>query len=177
MGNCQAADASTVVIHHPKGGRVERLYWPVSASDVMRNNPGHYVALVTFYHTGEDETRKGNGGVRLRRVKLLRPKDILILGHVYRLVSTQEVVKGLWAKKYERERMRKTQLESNKRQERPREVQNPASLTDSRPAPALETLNQGDKQERQRPKPSHLAGRSTLKPWRPSLQSISELAM
>ncbi|XP_068643073.1 uncharacterized protein [Aristolochia californica] len=135
MGNCQAADASTVVIQHPKGGRVERLYWPVSASEVMRNNPGHYVALVTFCQTGDDQTREGNGGVRFTRVKLLRPKDILILGQVYRLVTAQEVMKGLWAKKYERERTRKNQLESNKRQERPREEQH------SRPAP--ETMNQG----------------------------------
>ncbi|KAG9451121.1 hypothetical protein H6P81_011086 [Aristolochia fimbriata] len=180
MGNCQAADASTVVIQHPKGGRVERLYWPVSASEVMRNNPGHYVALVTFCHTtagaGEDDrTREGNeGGVRLTRVKLLRPKDVLILGQVYRLVTAQEVMKGLWSKKCEKERLRKNQLDSSsKRHERPREARNPASVRDSRP-PAPEIVNQGVKQERHRPKPSQSAVRSSTKPWRPSLQSISE---
>lgn len=47
MGNCQAAEAATVVVQHP-GGRVERLYWATTAAEVMRANPGHYVALVTL---------------------------------------------------------------------------------------------------------------------------------
>jgi hypothetical protein len=42
MGNCQAA---TVLVQHP-GGRVQRLYWTTSATEVMHANPGHYVTLV-----------------------------------------------------------------------------------------------------------------------------------
>jgi hypothetical protein len=32
---------------------VERLYWATSAAEVMRGNPGHYVAFVT-HRTGTD---------------------------------------------------------------------------------------------------------------------------
>lgn len=87
MGNCQAADAAMVVIQHP-GGRVERSYWPLSASEVMRSNPGHYVALVTLCQPSEEEKRD-NGGIRFTRVKLLRAKDTLVLGQVYRLLTSE----------------------------------------------------------------------------------------
>jgi hypothetical protein len=80
MGNCQAAAAG--VLQHP-GGRVERLYWSTSAAEVMRANPGHYVALVTLRVAEERRT------VRLTRVKLLKPKETLLLGHAYRLIATQ----------------------------------------------------------------------------------------
>lgn len=45
MGNCQAVDAAALVIQHPSG-KIERLYWPVSASEVMRTNPGYYLSLI-----------------------------------------------------------------------------------------------------------------------------------
>lgn len=93
MGNCQAADAAMVVIQHP-GGRVERSYWPISASEVMKNNPGHYVALVTLCQPSEEEKRD-NGGIRITRVKLLRAKDTLILGQVYRLLTSEGLVSFL----------------------------------------------------------------------------------
>ncbi|VAI17829.1 unnamed protein product [Triticum turgidum subsp. durum] len=35
MGNCQAAEAAEVIIQHP-GGKVERLYWPTPAAEVMK---------------------------------------------------------------------------------------------------------------------------------------------
>jgi hypothetical protein len=90
MGNCQAAEAAAVVLQHP-GGRVERLYWSTSAAEVMRANPGHYVALVTLRvaeerHDAADGERRT---VRLTRVKLLKPKEMLLLGHAYRLITTQ----------------------------------------------------------------------------------------
>jgi hypothetical protein len=92
MGNChcQAAEAAAVVVQHP-GGRVERLYWSTSAAEVMRANPGHYVALVTLRvaeerHDAADGERRT---VRLTRVKLLKPKETLLLGHAYRLITTQ----------------------------------------------------------------------------------------
>lgn len=86
MGNCQATEAATVVIQHP-GGRVERLYWPTSAEEVMRSNPGHYVALVTVCLSKEQ--REAGGSVRVTRVRLLKPKDTLLLGQVYRLITSQ----------------------------------------------------------------------------------------
>nr|XP_029121987.1 uncharacterized protein LOC105050302 isoform X2 [Elaeis guineensis] len=112
MGNCQATEAATVVIQHP-GGRVERLYWPTSAEEVMRSNPGHHVALVTLCLSKEQ--REDGGSVRVTRVRLLKPKDMLLFGQVYRLITSQEVTKAIRARKYEK--MKKTQSELIKKQE------------------------------------------------------------
>ncbi|OIW17717.1 hypothetical protein TanjilG_29067 [Lupinus angustifolius] len=112
MGNCQAIDTATLVIEQPNG-KVEKLYWPVTATQVMNTNPGHYVALLisTTLCTSKDKqncpnnthnnsnNNNNNNSVRLTRIKLLKPTDTLVLGHVYRLVSAQEVMKGIWAKK------------------------------------------------------------------------------
>lgn len=87
MGNCQAVDAAALVIQHPSG-RIERLYWPVVASEVMRTNPGHYVSLIIPLPQSEEDNREPKT-VRFTRVKLLRPNDTLALGHAYRLVTTQ----------------------------------------------------------------------------------------
>jgi hypothetical protein len=119
MGNCQAAEAAAVVIQHP-GGKVERLYWPTTAADVMRANPGHYVALVILRISadkaasaaaaGDNKTNAGGstgvggGGAKITRVKLLKPKDTLLLGQVYRLITSQEVTKALRARKNEKMR-------------------------------------------------------------------------
>ncbi|KAK6931111.1 PADRE domain [Dillenia turbinata] len=113
MGNCQAIDAAALVIQHPSG-RMDRLYWPVTASEVMKMHPGHYVSLiiplpVTGGEGGGEENPEDNKTVRFTRVKLLRPTDTLALGHAYRLVTTQEVMKVLRAKKYAK--MKKTQGE------------------------------------------------------------------
>lgn len=102
MGNCQAAEEATVVVQHP-GGRVERLYWATSAAEVMRANPGHYVALVTLRVT-EEEGQQRRGAVRLTRVKLLKPRDTLQLGHAYRLIAVDEVTRAVQARKEEKTR-------------------------------------------------------------------------
>jgi hypothetical protein len=81
MGNCQAAELATVVIHHP-GSKIERIYWSVSAHEVMNSNPGHYVALVV-----SSPTLKSENGLPLKHLKLLRPDDTLLIGQVYRLIS------------------------------------------------------------------------------------------
>lgn len=86
MGNCQASEAAAVVIQHP-GGKVERLFWPTTAADVMRSNPGYYVALVTLYVSEEKDG--GGGAVRFTRARLLKAKDTLLLGQVYRLIASQ----------------------------------------------------------------------------------------
>ncbi|KAK7307692.1 hypothetical protein VNO77_40978 [Canavalia gladiata] len=82
MGNCQAAEAATVVIHHP-GNKIQRIYWSVSARQVMNSNPGHYVALVIT---------KSHNGTLFNQFKLLRPHDTLLIGHVYRLISFQVLI-------------------------------------------------------------------------------------
>ncbi|XP_058069783.1 uncharacterized protein LOC131218919 isoform X2 [Magnolia sinica] len=94
MGNCQAAEAATVVIQRP-GGVIQRIYWSVSANEVMASNPGHYVAVVTASVTARSET-----GVPVKQLKLLRPDDTLHIGHVYRLISFEEVLKEFAGKKY-----------------------------------------------------------------------------
>ncbi|ESQ31255.1 hypothetical protein EUTSA_v10004994mg [Eutrema salsugineum] len=94
MGNCQAAEAATVLIHHPAENKVERIYWSVTASDIMRSNPGHYVAVVVT-----SPTLKNDKGSPLKQLKLLRPDDTLLIGHVYRLVSFEEVLNEFATKK------------------------------------------------------------------------------
>lgn len=96
MGNCQAIDTATLVIEQPNG-KVERLYCPVSASEVMKTNPGHYVALLissTTLCTSKNtencpNKNHNNNPVRITRIKLLKPTDTLLLGQVYRLISDQ----------------------------------------------------------------------------------------
>jgi len=110
MGNCQAAEAAEVIIQHP-GGKVDRLYWPTPAADVMKTNPGHYVALVILRLspddkalTGSEAAAAGAGAAKITRVKLLKPKDTLHLGQVYRLITAQEVTKALKARKNDKMR-------------------------------------------------------------------------
>ena len=98
MGNCQAIDAATLVVQHPCG-KVDKFYWSVSASEIMRMNPGHYVALListTLYHSSNNDKCPDNSAnnvnpVRLTKIKLLRPTDTLVLGQVYRLITTQGI--------------------------------------------------------------------------------------
>ncbi|KAG5222345.1 DUF4228 domain protein [Salix suchowensis] len=68
MGNCQAA---TVVIQHP-GNKIERIYWSVSAHEIMSSNPGHYVGLVVT-----SPTMRTANGLPFKQLKLLRADDTL----------------------------------------------------------------------------------------------------
>ncbi|XP_051116688.1 uncharacterized protein LOC127241599 [Andrographis paniculata] len=111
MGNCQAVDNATIAIQCPNG-KVEKLYCPIPAGEIMRLNPGHYVALLlttTLYSSAAVAPSAAGGGgggantpLRVTRIKLLRPSETLALGHVYRLVTSQEVMKGLLAKKMQK---------------------------------------------------------------------------
>ncbi|MQM04152.1 hypothetical protein Taro_036945 [Colocasia esculenta] len=205
MGNCQATDAAAVVIQHP-GGRVERLYWPTPASEVMRSNPGHYVALITLCRLPEESAQQpghthaaagsagasgstgGGEGVRFTRVRLLRPKDTLVLGQVYRLVTSQEVIKGLRARKQEKMRAQMELLKKQRQQQEQQQQQEPQRLRmkttadeqgsdSSRPGGRVldpDKDSQVARQERSRHRAAQPAGRP--RQWRPSLQSISEAA-
>ncbi|MED6217220.1 hypothetical protein PIB30_015783 [Stylosanthes scabra] len=165
MGNCQAVDAAVLVIQHPCG-KIDRLYWPVTASEIMRTNPGHYVSLIIplplqdhNHNTNQDHHHHHHHKtVRFTRVKLLRPNETLNLGHAYRLITTQEVMKVLKAKK--NTKSRKTQA---------------ADAVHNKTSGESDTPNtyQGMRADRQRPvNPASLRSKS----WRPSLQSISESA-
>ncbi|GFP93883.1 hypothetical protein PHJA_001532600 [Phtheirospermum japonicum] len=93
MGNCQAAEAATVVIQRPGGGgnNVERIYWSVRAGEVMSSNPGHYVAMVV--------ASPAEGGEAVKQLKILRRDDTLLLGQVYRLISFEDMLKEFAVKK------------------------------------------------------------------------------
>lgn len=64
------------------------MYWSVSASEVMKMNPGHYVSLIIPL-PDDGEENSDDRTVRFTRVKLLRPSDTLVLGRAYRLVTSQ----------------------------------------------------------------------------------------
>lgn len=167
MGNCQAIDAAALVIQHPSG-RLERLYWPIPVSEVMRMNPGHYVSLIIPLPVSQEEEanhHQDRDTVRFTRVKLLRPTDTLSLGHAYRLITSQEVMKFMRAKKYaktKRESMKKLQHHGQD------------NLTSGGKFDAHIT-NQELKNERQISRTSSVnAASMRSKSWRPSLQSISE---
>ncbi|XVE57091.1 hypothetical protein DITRI_Ditri04bG0064000 [Diplodiscus trichospermus] len=178
MGNCQAVDAATLVVQHPCG-KVDKFYWPVSASEIMRMNPGHYVAFListNLYHSSNnkcpDNSSNNNANpVRLTRIKLLRPADTLVLGQVYRLITTQEVMKGLCAKKHAK--MKRNQQESAEKPNNKAGLRPETAARRSEP----DKENKVSKHERHRPRSttsSNSAARS--KTWQPSLQSISEAA-
>ncbi|CAA2993497.1 Hypothetical predicted protein [Olea europaea subsp. europaea] len=93
MGNCQGAEAATIVILHPSN-KVERIYWSVSANEVMVSNPGHYVAMII-----NSPAAKTENCTPVKQLKLLRPDDTLLIGQVYRLVSFEDVLKEFAEKK------------------------------------------------------------------------------
>ncbi|KAL4584965.1 hypothetical protein LXL04_009578 [Taraxacum kok-saghyz] len=113
MGNCQAVDNASLVLQ-TQNGRADRFYSPISAAEIMKLHPGHCVALLlttTLYssppsssssdnhHRQPNNPALPNQPLRVTRIKLLRPTDNLVLGHAYRLITNQEVMKGLKAKK------------------------------------------------------------------------------
>lgn len=169
MGNCQAIDAAALVIQHPSG-KIERMYWPVSASEVMKMNPGHYVSLIIPLPVPEEENQD-HKAVRFTRVKLLRPNDTLALGHAYRLVTSQEVMKVLRAKKYAKAKQQ--QPESSEKP--PTESEKQSSSCEAGEKSDKEKTCQVMKRERPRVRTSSTNSTSMRsKSWRPSLQSISE---
>ncbi|CAL5052100.1 unnamed protein product [Urochloa decumbens] len=184
MGNCQAAEAATVVVQHP-GGRVERLYWATSAAEVMRAHPGHYVALVTSHRAAaaadaagggkpqqpeKEQERRGGAAARVTRVKLLKPRDTLALGQAYRLITVAEVTKALQAKKEEKTR---------RAQQLVLQPKHAGAGEDSRPPPPELVDASLDQQDRDthRSNPSSAAHSGVRhRHWRPSLHSIAEVS-
>ncbi|KAK1359701.1 hypothetical protein POM88_044175 [Heracleum sosnowskyi] len=108
MGNCQAIDNASIAIQHASG-RVGKLYSSVPASHILKSNPSHYVALLLTTTTTSAATT--GSPLRITHIKLLRPSDILLLGHTYILISAQEVMKELLAKKHAK--MQKKQTEEH----------------------------------------------------------------
>ncbi|ERN18602.1 hypothetical protein AMTRI_Chr12g239130 [Amborella trichopoda] len=157
MGNCQAAEAATVVIEHPDG-KIQRIYWSVSANEIMTLNPGHYVAAITV-----SPTAKSENGAPLRQLKLLRPDDTMHIGHVYRLISFEEVLKEFSGKKYAR-LSRLLSLQKKPRSNGGGERRETSSRSDSEKLPKPE-------------RDVHKSGTRVARhgQWRPALQSIAEV--
>lgn len=175
MGNCQAIDAAALVIQHPNG-RIERLYWPVTASEVMRMNPGHYVSLIIPLPSSvsDEEKQDHQKTVRFTRVKLLRPSDTLSLGHAYRLVTSQEVMKVLRAKKYAKTKRQDQESVHENLQTVQEKLISSGAETQRNPSDK-ENTNQVMNHERHRPRSTPMIPAAMRpKSWRPSLQSISE---
>ncbi|KAL8529802.1 hypothetical protein ACS0TY_007025 [Phlomoides rotata] len=173
MGNCQAIDNATLVIQHPNG-KVDNLFFPVAASEIMKTNPGHYVALLlttTLYSSTAAAAAAGAKNIPLRvtRIKLLRPTDTLLLGHVYRLVTSQEVMKGLWAKK---------QAKMQEKNGNVKEKQGSGFEGVNREKSDGKKSSNQVKQEthRSRNNTQVNSAASTSRSWQPALKSISEAA-
>ncbi|XP_061370168.1 uncharacterized protein LOC133312906 [Gastrolobium bilobum] len=175
MGNCQAVDAAVLVIQHPCG-KIERLYWPITASEVMRTNPGHYVSLIIPLPVPPQGQNQEQKTVRFTRVKLLRSNETLNLGHAYRLLTTQEVMKVLKAKKHAKTRKPQAETVDKQHTVQPEKQSSPSESQTGGESETGKTY-QGMRAERHRPRAAQ-ANPAVLrsKSWRPSLQSISESA-
>ncbi|CAN6970417.1 uncharacterized protein LOC103837434 [Brassica rapa] len=157
MGNCQAVETATTVIQRPDG-KLERVYSTVTASEVIKSHPGHHVALLISSYVPHGCC------LRVTRIKLLRPSDSLLLAHVCRLICSEELMKGLRAKKSEK--MKKIHGEVSVAEE---EI-SPLTL---RSESAFDKYIQISVHEKQRETMNAIAT-NKLRAWQPSLQSISE---
>ncbi|KAJ4846519.1 hypothetical protein Tsubulata_030938 [Turnera subulata] len=187
MGNCQAVDAAALVIQHPSG-KIERLYWPVTASEVMRTNPGHYVSLIIPLPNSSsgEEHQEQKTTVQFTRVKLLRPSDTLALGHAYRLVTTQEVMKVLRAKKSAKMNRQQSEAAAAAVDKSQAAISDKQKASDCQLQGRKSDVENKDSQQVVKQQKHHrprapsvnnaAAVVSRTKSWRPSLQSISEAA-
>ncbi|KAL5988246.1 hypothetical protein ACLOJK_036009 [Asimina triloba] len=167
MGNCQAAEAATVVIQSP-GGMIQRIYWSVSANEVMASNPGHYVAVVAV--SGSDS------GAPVKHLKLLRPDDTLHIGHVYRLVSFEGILKEFAGKRLTKlSRAMSTPQLQQRGGEKEKGGRGIFRAGDS-PKQVVEQEQEGEKVQREgRSNGRAGASRHQNRQWKPALQSIAEV--
>ncbi|RCV31095.1 hypothetical protein SETIT_6G149400v2 [Setaria italica] len=200
MGNCQAAEAAAVVIQHP-GGKVERLYGPATAGEVMRSNPGHYVALVVLRVAGVGgakpdplSTASSHRKVRVRPfaskavlgslcfwLQFLSPSEIdeLTIRSPIGLACA-EVAKAIQARRQDKTRRCEEALDDRRRRQ-PSQPGHAATAAggDARGQPgADEVRKRAEKADRHHRGGSGGGGAAARggRNWRPSLQSISESA-
>ncbi|RZS15696.1 hypothetical protein BHM03_00047565 [Ensete ventricosum] len=145
----------------------------------MKTNPGYHVALVSLYVS---EEKQDGSSVRLTRVKLLKPKDMLLLGQVYRLITSQgsnlffllQVHLRLALRQRKYEKIRKSQGELIRKQQQEHRIKDQdgeANLEDSRNRrQMIQAIKPGSDRQKSSTQMA-MRGRQ----WRPSLQSISEM--
>ncbi|KAL2322852.1 hypothetical protein Fmac_027231 [Flemingia macrophylla] len=172
MGNCQAAEEATVVIEHP-GNKIERVYWSLSANHVMNSNPGHYVALVV-----SSPTLMSDNGTPMKQLKLLRPDDTLHIGHVYRLITFEDVLKEFASKKCGKlgKLLKETGGHGLQMKHKDSRAPNPSPSSKSEFASIKvekEIHRMGNNGSNNKGVGRHLVGSGGQ--WRPALQSIAEI--
>ncbi|KAF3332144.1 hypothetical protein FCM35_KLT03550 [Carex littledalei] len=149
----------------------------------MKTNPGHYVALVIVCVSDKEKKQQGgaeSGAARVTRVKLLKPKDMLLLGQVYRLITSQEVTKALQARKSDKMKKMQNDLgdEKLKLKEKHRNHHEKQNAPQRKHSDAHS--DKVTKQERDQKHRSNGSSSTSTQPinrarhWRPSLNSISE---
>ncbi|KAH6763193.1 D-ribose-binding periplasmic protein [Perilla frutescens var. hirtella] len=150
------------------------MYWTITASEVMKMNPGHYVSLIIPlpFPGGGQENPDEQKTVRYTRVKLLRPSDTLVLGRAYRLVTTQEVMKVIRAKKHTRSKRNQSESGENMETNSERRITS-SEYEVAESAPDKNNQARRSDRHKQRSGSTNLAA-GRPKSWRPSLQSISE---
>ncbi|KAF3494484.1 hypothetical protein DY000_02057951 [Brassica cretica] len=163
MGNCQTINAAALVLQHA-GGKIDRYYTSISVSEIMSMYPGHYVCLIIPLTEEEEKNipatvkrdeKKHKKGVRFTRVQLLRPTESLVLGHAYRLITSQEVMKVLREKKCAKTKKHHAEAMTTVKK-------------------LLEKNVSEKKQGKQHRVLTSSASFLKSKAWKPSLQSISE---
>lgn len=167
MGNCQAAEAATVVIQHPEG-RIQRLYWPTTAKEVMKCNPGHHVALVITQCIAQEDQGGGDGGggmaaLRCTRVRLLKPDHMLLIGQVYRLIPEQEATKAIKARKNDILRRRQSEL-----------IKKHQEIEDTIRTDEITQENQEISREPTHRQKGTSGSMARTRQWHPALRSIAE---
>lgn len=175
------------MIQHP-GSKTERVYWSLSAQQVMASNPGFYVAvLLKALPAKLEDSADKSEPPPARQLKLLRPDDFLVLGQVYRLISFEDVLKNVVVAKKSMDMLLKetggAEGEKRKKTKRKKEAigSDPFSTPDS-----LDPV-QEDREIQLQPESSPLVGNGgdqhfqggtgRLKyggQWRPALQTIAE---
>lgn len=172
MGNCQTtAVAEAVLVHHPGGNKVERIYCSVTANEIMNSNPGHYVAHVV---TAPAVEGREPAAAPVKQLKLLRPDESLVIGQVYRLISFEDVLKVFTVKKSVR--LGRLLKETGAKETRKNRVTDQSSGTDTQPGSAISVKMEEERQELQHT--DNIGGECNRRrpmQWRPALQSISEL--
>ncbi|CAF1716584.1 unnamed protein product [Brassica oleracea] len=157
MGNCRAVETATTVVQRPDG-KLEGIYSTVTACEVIKSHLGHHVALLI-----SSDVPHG-GSLRFTRIKLLRPSDSLLLGHVAHSPEKSHLTKGSRAKRSKK--MKKIHGKFSVAQE---EIH---PLT-PRSKSAFDKDIQRSVHEKQREMMNTIAT-NKLRAWQPSLQSISE---
>ncbi|GKC57856.1 tetratricopeptide repeat protein like protein [Tanacetum coccineum] len=138
------------------------MYSSITAGEVMKMHPGHYVSLVLALPSTDHQ--EDGTILRFTRVKLLRRNDYLMLGQAYRLVTSHEVMKILRAKRHAKM--------TNIKPESMAENQGSTSQVSRHERILTQRLGSSSSSSSL----SSNVNVSTLKskPWQPSLQSIAE---